>query len=72
MALNKDSLKSDLRGVFAEMRDFQGGEDAALDVFVDKLSSTFVKHMKTIEIKYTNGLTAPNGAVTGVINHTVE
>ena len=72
MALNKENLKIDLKSVFSEMKGYQGDEESALDVFVDKLAGVMITHIKTLSIKYTSGLSAPNGPVTGTINHTVE
>jgi len=72
MALNRDKLKDDLRDVFAETKNSQGGAEAALDAFADGLAGVLVKHIKTLNINYINGLAAPNGAVAGTFNHTVE
>jgi len=72
MALDRDKLKDDLRDVFVETKNSQGGEVAALDAFADGLAGVIVKHVKTLKINYAGGLAAPSGAVAGTFNHTVE
>jgi hypothetical protein len=70
--LNQEQFKNDLKAVLIEVSNVTGDQDEALDVYADRLSKIFIKHIKTLEIVYTNGLTAPNGPVSGVLNHTVK
>jgi len=70
--LKQEDLKADLKQVFVKIHAANTDADTGLDMFVDELSKILIKHIKTLEIKYTNGLTAPNGPVSGVLNHTVE
>ena len=70
--LNQEQFKNDLKAVLIEVSNVTGDQDEALEIYADRLSKIFIKHIKTLEIVYTTGLAAPNGAVGGVLNHTVK
>ncbi|MGJ1366055.1 hypothetical protein [Sphingobacterium spiritivorum] len=69
--LKQEEFKADLKSVLQKTRNYQGDAESSLDIFVNELAGVFIKHIKTLEIKYETGLNAPNGPVTGTIKHTV-
>ena len=68
MALNKSALQTGIKNAFKSMKEGDGDEEQALDLFCTKLAEAVDTYVKTAQINYTTGLTAPNGAVTGVFN----
>ncbi|MCW3467643.1 hypothetical protein [Chitinophaga nivalis] len=68
MALDKNSLKQQIKNAFKDMKAADVDEEQGLDIFCTKLAEAVDTYVKTATINYTTGLLAPNGAVTGVFN----
>ncbi|MDA6067990.1 hypothetical protein NJT12_00035 [Flavobacterium sp. AC] len=69
MALNKNVLKQDIKGIITEMRTREDNSD---DEFAERLATVIDKYVKTATITYQSGLTAPNGPVTGSFQGKLE
>lgn len=69
MALNKNVLKQDIKGIITEMRTRKDNSD---DEFAERLATVIDKYVKTATITYQSGLTAPNGPVTGSFQGKLE
>jgi len=69
MALNKNTLKQDIKVIITEMRSRTENSD---DEFADRLATAIDTYVKTATITYQSGLTAPNGPVTGTFQGKLE
>lgn len=69
MALNKNTLKADIKNIITEMRSRTENSD---DEFADRLATAVDTFIKTATITYQTGLTALNGPVTGTFQGKLE
>lgn len=69
MALNKNTLKQDIKNIITDMRERSENSD---DEFADRLANAFDRYVKTATIIYQSGLTAPNGPVSGTFQGKLE
>lgn len=73
MALNKETLKSDIKAAFTGvMNQADDKREDALDKLADKIADAVIMSIKSMQITYTAGLSSPMGPVTGQFQYTIS
>jgi hypothetical protein len=72
MALNKDTLKGQIKAAFQAQAGKTDNPDAALDDLSDKIAIAIDAYIKSATINNIPVLTSPSGPVTGTITSTIS
>ncbi len=74
MALNKVSIKGNIKTAFTQVMNEEEGREEALDKVADALADAVIEAIKSMNIIYTTGLATPTGGgpVSGTFGYTIS
>ena len=74
MPLVKETIKTEIKTAFEQVMNQSDDDRAgAIDKVADKIASTIVEAIKSVQITYAGGLVAPamGGPLTGIFKYTI-